>query len=107
MAWRMEVLEHYSARPFQLDVGHEDRKHSVESLRPVLGLHEVAPRVYRVALRDRAARVDRPDIALCRRDAFRGLPPSIPFRRDEAAFRLDRTEPRQAGQKETRSILWI
>ncbi len=33
-----------------------------------------------------------------------GLPPSLPFSRDEAAFRFDLTEPRHAGQKETRSI---
>ena len=33
---------------------------------------------------------------------FRGLPPSIPFARDDAAFRLDLTEPRHAGQNETR-----
>jgi len=38
---------------------------------------------------------------------LRGRPPSMPFRRDDAAFRLDRTEPRHAGQKDTRSILWI
>ena len=37
---------------------------------------------------------------------LRGLPPSIPFRRDEAAFLADLTEPRHAGQNETRSILW-
>jgi hypothetical protein len=36
-----------------------------------------------------------------------GLPPNFPFSRDEAAFRFDRTEPRHAGQKQTRSIRWI
>src|SRR5262245_60413806 len=57
--------------------------------------------------RDRAVRVERA-VATCRRVAdFRGLPPSIPFLREDAAFRFDRTEPRHAGQKETRSILWI
>jgi hypothetical protein len=38
---------------------------------------------------------------------FGGLPPSLPFARDEAAFRFDLTEPRHAGQKHTRSIRWI
>jgi hypothetical protein len=37
-------------------------------------------------------------------DDFRGLPPSFPFSRDDAAFRLDLTEPRHAGQKDTKSI---
>lgn len=60
-------------------------------------------RVVRVV---RAVRADRV-VAARRVDALRGLPPSIPFRRDDCAFRLDRTEPRQAGQNETRSILWI
>ena len=55
-------------------------------------------------LRDRIVRVDR---ATRRADGLRGLPPSIPFLRDDAAFRFDRTEPRHAGQKETKSILWI
>lgn len=40
-------------------------------------------------------------------DDLRGLPPSIPLRRDDAAFLADLTEPRHAGQNETRSILWI
>ena len=56
--------------------------------------------------------------ARCERDAgrvaaarlrvagFRGLPPSLPFARDDAAFRFDLTEPRHAGQNETRSIRW-
>ena len=35
---------------------------------------------------------------------FRGRPPSFPFSRDEAAFRLERAEPRQAGQKTTKSM---
>jgi hypothetical protein len=43
-------------------------------------------------------------VARRRADGFRGLPPSFPFSRDDAAFRLDLTEPRHAGQKETRSI---
>jgi hypothetical protein len=38
---------------------------------------------------------------------LRGLPPSIPFLRDDSAFLFDLTEPRHAGQKETKSILWI
>ena len=38
---------------------------------------------------------------------LRGLPPSLPFARDEAAFRLDFTAPRHAGQKHTRSMRWI
>jgi len=46
-------------------------------------------------------------LLLRRDDDFRGLPPSLPFLRDDAAFRADRTEPRQAGQNETKSILWI
>jgi hypothetical protein len=41
------------------------------------------------------------------REDFRGLPPSLPFARDDAAFRFDFTEPRHAGQKDTKSILWI
>ena len=59
------------------------------------------------ALRDRVARVDRGLAALARVEDFRGLPPSIPFLRDDAAFRFDLTEPRHAGQNETKSILWI
>ena len=35
---------------------------------------------------------------------FRGRPPSFPFLRDAAAFRLERAEPRQAGQKTTKSM---
>jgi hypothetical protein len=35
---------------------------------------------------------------------LRGLPPNFPFSREEIAFRLERTEPRHAGQKETRSM---
>jgi hypothetical protein len=31
----------------------------------------------------------------------------MPFRRDDAAFRFDLTEPRHAGQNDTRSILWV
>ena len=44
-----------------------------------------------------------------RRDdrAFGGRPPSFPFSRDEAALRFDLTDPRQAGQNETKSIRWI
>jgi len=30
----------------------------------------------------------------------------MPFLRDDAAFRLDLTEPRHAGQNETKSIRW-
>ncbi len=33
-----------------------------------------------------------------------GLPPSLPFSRDETAFRLLLTDPRHAGQNETKSI---
>src|SRR5262249_18415332 len=39
--------------------------------------------------------------------ALGGLPPNFPFSREEAAFRFDLTDPRQAGQKQTRSIRWI
>jgi hypothetical protein len=62
-------------------------------------------RDYRIAaLRARAARaVDTGEAR--RRDVLRGRPPSIPFLRDDSAFRFDRTEPRHAGQNETRSIL--
>ena len=53
------------------------------------------------ALRDRVVRV----VAARRRvAALRGRPPSLPFWRDDVAFRLDLTEPRHAGQNETRSI---
>ncbi len=46
------------------------------------------------------------DVAARRRVRdFGGLPPSIPFKRDEIAFRFDRTDPRHAGQNETKSIL--
>ena len=38
--------------------------------------------------------------------SVRGLPPSAPFLRDDAALGFERTEPRHAGQKEIRSILW-
>src|SRR2546427_9084677 len=38
--------------------------------------------------------------------SFRGLPPSLPLARDDAAFRFDLTEPRHAGQNETKSIRW-
>jgi hypothetical protein len=38
---------------------------------------------------------------------LRGLPPNLPFARDDAAFRFDLTEPRHAGQNETRSIRWV
>jgi len=38
---------------------------------------------------------------------LRGRPPSMPFKRDDRAFLFDLTEPRHAGQKETKSILWI
>lgn len=60
------------------------------------------------ALRERAARALR-EAAAARRlvDSLGGLPPSNPFLRDDSAFLFDLTEPRQAGQKETRSILWI
>jgi len=59
------------------------------------------------ALRDLAVRVDR-DVEVVRRlVAFRGLPPSMPFMREDRALRFERTDPRHAGQKETRSILWI
>ena len=61
---------------------------------------------FHAALRVRVVRVDRV-LAAPRRVDFRGLPPSIPLIRDDRAFRFDRTDPRHAGQKETRSILWI
>jgi len=35
---------------------------------------------------------------------FGGRPPNFPFLRDEIAFRLERTEPRHAGQKDTNSM---
>jgi len=38
--------------------------------------------------------------------ALRGRPPSLPFSRDDAALRFDLTDPRQAGQKQTKSIRW-
>lgn len=47
------------------------------------------------------------DDRLWAREDFRGLPPSLPFARDEAAFLFDFTEPRHAGQNDTKSILWI
>jgi hypothetical protein len=59
------------------------------------------------ALRDRAVRVDREVEVVRRLLALRGLPPSMPFMREDRALRFDRTDPRHAGQKETRSILWI
>ena len=31
----------------------------------------------------------------------------MPFARDDAAFRFDLTEPRHAGQNDTKSIRWI
>jgi hypothetical protein len=75
------------------------------------GSAQPSERIYRAeALRDRVARVTRADRALVVRDRdedLRGLPPSNPFLRDDAAFRLDLTEPRHAGQNETKSILWI
>jgi hypothetical protein len=61
----------------------------------------------RVALAVRVVRVD-PVVARRRDDrAFGGRPPSFPFSRDEAALRFDLTDPRQAGQNETKSIRWI
>jgi hypothetical protein len=36
---------------------------------------------------------------------FGGLPPRFPFCREALAFRLDRAEPRQAGQKQINGIL--
>ena len=61
---------------------------------------------YRVALAVRVVRVD--PVARRRDDrAFGGRPPSFPFSRDEAALRFDLTDPRQAGQNETKSIRWI
>jgi len=50
---------------------------------------------------------DQLDDRLRARDDFRGLPPSLPFARDEAAFLFDLTDPRHAGQKLTKSIRWI
>jgi len=52
-----------------------------------------------------AVRRDRAVVVARRRvPDFRGLPPNLPFARDDAAFRLDRTEPRHAGQNDTKSI---
>jgi hypothetical protein len=33
---------------------------------------------------------------------LRGRPPNLPFRRDAAAFRLERADPRHAGQNDTK-----
>jgi hypothetical protein len=54
--------------------------------------------------REERVRVER-ELSDLRAVDLRGLPPSRPLSRDERALRFDRTEPRQAGQNETRSIL--
>ena len=46
-------------------------------------------------------------MARFRLDDLRGLPPNLPFAREDAAFRLDLTEPRHAGQNDTKSIRWV
>ena len=46
-------------------------------------------------------------MARFRLDDLRGLPPNLPFARDDAAFRFDLTEPRHAGQNDTKSIRWV
>jgi hypothetical protein len=43
-------------------------------------------------------------VARFRLPDLRGLPPNLPFARDDAAFRFDLTEPRHAGQNDTKSI---
>src|SRR5688500_12149077 len=43
-------------------------------------------------------------VVVARLRVLGGLPPSFPLTRDDAALRFDLTEPRHAGQKETRSI---
>ena len=61
-----------------------------------------------IVVRDREERVRvEPEVLDWRAFDLRGLPPSSPFSRDDRALRFDRTEPRHAGQNETRSILWI
>ena len=64
---------------------------------------------YRAARAVRTVRAVRVVPVVRRRDdlAFGGRPPSFPFSRDEAALRFDLTDPRQAGQNETKSIRWI
>ena len=67
---------------------------------------------YRAARAVRAVRAVRvvPVVPVVRRRddlAFGGRLPSFPFSRDEAALRFDLTDPRQAGQNETKSIRWI
>src|SRR4029077_20427010 len=57
------------------------------------------------ARRDRDA--DRDVVARFRLDDLRGLPPNLPVSREDAAFRLDLTEPRHAGQNDTKSIRWV
>ena len=55
-----------------------------------------------------AVRRDRADVVARLRDPdLRGLPPNLPLARDDAALRLERTDPRHAGQNETKSILWV
>jgi hypothetical protein len=46
-------------------------------------------------------------VARFRLEDLRGLPPNLPFAREDAAFRLDLTEPRHAGQNDTKSIRWV
>jgi hypothetical protein len=65
----------------------------------------IVERVDRVERVDLAGRAERAVEVARLRDVLRGRPPSIPFRRDDAAFRADLTEPRHAGQNETKSIL--
>ena len=69
-------------------------------LRELVALRDV------VAVRDREERVRvGRELSDLREVALRGLPPSRPFSREDRALRFDRTEPRHAGQNETRSIL--
>ena len=80
--------------------------------RPRIYYRDADLRVRIVERVDRAERVDlagrvEPAVVVARLPDLRGRPPSMPFRRDEAAFRFDLTEPRHAGQNETKSILWI
>jgi hypothetical protein len=65
----------------------------------------LVPRIERTE-DERRVELTRADEVLLRFVDLRGLPPSIPFRLDDAAFLADLTDPRHAGQNETRSILW-